>query len=109
MAKVVSWEYLLLRRAANQQQQAAQSMRALASSYGEFSNRLDLACTEAREIVLRSSELTERMAAQGAADRARSLAALEGGDLDAMIAERDRLLDSGQLVDLAEAGELPRP
>lgn len=92
MAKVVSWKSLLLRRAASQQHRAAKSMRALAASYGEFADRLDAACAAARDTVARSSERTERMAAQGAAERARSLAALEGGDLAEMIAERDRLL-----------------
>lgn len=92
MGTVVSWESLLLRRAASQQQRAAKSMRELAACYGEFSSRLDAACAAARDAVARSSESTERLAAHGAAERARSLAALAGGDLAEMIAERDRLL-----------------
>jgi hypothetical protein len=92
MAKVVRWESLLLRRAASQQQRAAKSMRDLASSYSEFSYRLNAACSAARDTVARSSARTERIAAEGAAERARSLAALEGGDMAEMIAERDRLL-----------------
>lgn len=92
MADVVSWECLLLRRAANQQIKAADSMRALAACYGEFSDRLTAACDAARESVCRSSDAADRIAAEGARERARSLATLEGGDLAEMIAERDRLL-----------------
>lgn len=99
MADLVSWEYLLLRRAASQQLKAADSMRKLAACYGAFSIRLTAACDAARDQVTRSSEVADRIAAEGARDRARSLAALDGGNLAEMIAERDRLLAARRELD----------
>lgn len=92
MAEVISCENFLLLRAAAEQLKAAHSMRELAAGYEALRNQVVEACDAARAIMDQSAALSGLQASAGAAERERSLKALEGGDLDEMIAERDRLM-----------------
>lgn len=94
MSTVTSCENFLLLRAAAEQLKAAATMRQLAAGYEALRVQVVEACDNARASMDRSAAQIGQQAAQGAAERARSLAALEGGSLDEMIAERDRLLVS---------------
>lgn len=93
MSNVVPTEHFLLRRAAAEQQRAADSMRNLVRAVGQFVDVVDQACEAAKvemaEALVRTNEAQRR----AAAERERSMAVLDAGDLDAMIAERDRLLE----------------
>lgn len=92
MSTVVSCENFLLLRVASEQLKAAAAMRQLASGYEALRIQVVEACDNARQIMDQSAAQSGLQAAQGAAERARSLAALEGGSLEEMVAERDRLL-----------------
>jgi len=92
MSNVVPCEHFLLRRVAAQQQRAAESMRDLVSAVEQFISVVDHACDEAKDELERALARTNALQLSGIAERRRTQAALEDGGLDAMIAERDRLL-----------------
>lgn len=92
MSKVVSCEHFLLRRVASEQQRAAESMRGLVRAVEEFITVVDRACIDAKGELERALARTSALQQSGVADRRRTQAALDDGGLDAMIAERDRLL-----------------
>jgi len=92
MSRLVTSEQFLLRRTAAEQQRVAQSMRGLVAAVGQFVEVVDQACLSAKtelETALRRTGDLQRI---GAEERERSMAALDHGGLDVMIAERDRLL-----------------
>lgn len=92
MSKVVPTEQFLLRRAAVEQQRAAESMRGLVRAVGQFVAVVDQACEAAKLEMNAALARTSAAQSAAAAERRRSMAVLDDGDLDAMIAERDRLL-----------------
>lgn len=92
MANVVPCEHFLLRRVAAEQQRAAQSMRGLVRAVDTFINVVDRACVDARGQLDQALARTSALREHTAAERQRTVAALEDGDLEVMIAERDRLL-----------------
>ncbi len=92
MSKVVPCEQFLLRRVAVEQQRAAHSMRSLVEAVGQFITVVDRACIDAKDELERALARTTALQQAGMDDRRRTQAALEDGGLDAMIAERDRLL-----------------
>lgn len=99
MSNVVPCEHFLLRRVAAEQQRAAQSMRDLVSAVEQFITVVDLACGEAKTELELALARTTALQQSGVAERRRTQAALEDGGLDAMIAERDRLLAGRRLAD----------
>lgn len=92
MSNVVSCEQFLLQRVANEQRRAADSMRDMVAAVGQFVTTVDHACGEARSELALALARTTALQEAGAAERERSLEALEDGSLDVMIAERDRLI-----------------
>lgn len=92
MTNVVPCEHFLLRRVAAEQQRAAESMRGLVRAVEEFISVVDQACVEAKDELERALARTSALQETGSAERRRTQAALDHGDLDALIAERDRLL-----------------
>ncbi|MCR6630513.1 MAG: hypothetical protein NVV74_10940 [Magnetospirillum sp.] len=96
MAKVVSCEQFLLRRVAAEQLRAAESMRDMVTAVEQFIEVVDQACAEARGELEQALARTNALQESGAAERRRSWEALENGGLEAMIAERDRLLAGRQ-------------
>lgn len=102
MADIVPCEQFLLRRVAQEQQRAAQSMRGLVEAVEEFITVVDLACVEAKDELERALARTAALRASGAAARERTEAALADGRLETMIAARDRLLADRQGIALTE-------
>lgn len=92
MAKIVPCEHFLLRRVALEQQRAAQSMRGLVDAVEQFITVVDQACVDAKNELEQALARTDALRRSGAAERSRTEAALADGRLEAMIAERDRLL-----------------
>lgn len=92
MADIVPCEHFLLRRVALEQQRAAQSMRGLVSAVEQFITVVDQACADAKGELERALARTDALRRTGADERTRTEAALADGRLEAMIAERDRLL-----------------
>lgn len=102
MANIVPCEHFLLRRVALEQQRAAQSMRGLVDAVDQFIAVVDQACVEAKDELERALARTDALRRSGADERSRTEAALADGRLEAMIAERDRLLAGRQGVYLTE-------
>lgn len=96
MAKIVPCEHFLLRRVALEQQRAADSMRDMVGAVEQFVSVVDRACVDARQELEQALARTDALRRLGAAERQRTEAALADGGLDAMIAERDRLLADRQ-------------
>lgn len=92
MSTVVPCEHFLLRRVAAEQQRAAESMRGLVRAVEEFITVVDQACVEAKDELDRALARTSALRQNTTAERDRTVAALEDGGLEVMIAERDRLL-----------------
>ena len=92
MSNVVPCEHFLLRRVASEQQRAAESMRGLVRAVEEFISVVDTACVEAKDELERALARTTALQESGSAERRRTQEALDNGDLDTLIAERDRLL-----------------
>ncbi len=92
MTNVVPCEHFLLRRVASEQQRAAESMRGLVRAVEEFISVVDTACVEAKDELERALARTTALQESGSAERRRTQEALDNGDLDTLIAERDRLL-----------------
>lgn len=92
MTNVVPCEHFLLRRVASEQQRAAKSMRGLVRAVEEFISVVDTACVEAKDELERALARTTALQESGSAERRRTQEALDNGDLDTLIAERDRLL-----------------
>lgn len=92
MAEIVPCEHFLLRRVALEQQRAAESMRDLVHAVGQFVTVVDQACVDAKDELERALARTNALRQSGADERRRTEAALADGGLEAMIAERDRLL-----------------
>lgn len=92
MAEIVTQEQFLLLRAAAEQQRAAESMRDLAQAVGQFVDVVDQACEDAKAEMAETLARTQASREQGEETRRRALAVLDRGDLDEMIAERDRLM-----------------
>jgi hypothetical protein len=96
MSNIVPTEQFLLRRAATEQQRAADSMRGLVRAVDQFVEVVDQACEQAKaemSAALARTNAAQRLAAD---ERQRAMAVLDEGDLEAMIAERDRLLAERQ-------------
>lgn len=105
MSNLVSCEQFLLRRAAAEQHRVADSMRGLVAAVGHFVELVDQACVHAKSELEEALARTGEAQRKGAADRRRTMAALDSGGLEDLIAERDRLM-----ADLArdrEARERP--
>lgn len=96
MAKIVPCEHFLLRRVAVEQQRAADSMRDLVGAVEQFITVVDRACVDAKQELEQALARTDALRRLGAAERRRTEEALADGGLDAMIAERDRLLAGRQ-------------
>ena len=92
MADLISSERFLLLRVAAEQRRAAESMRGLVSAVERFITVVDQACSEAKDELEAALARTAELQRAGAAERSRSLAALDHGGLEEMIAGRDRLL-----------------
>lgn len=98
MAKIVPCEHFLLRRVALEQQRAAESMRDMVGAVEQFVTVVDRACVDARQELEQALARTDALRRLGAAERRRTEAALADGGLEAMIAERDRLLADRQTL-----------
>jgi len=92
MSKLVPCEQFLLRRVAREQQRIAQSMRDLVEAVGQMITATDQACMEAKGELERALARTAALRQAGIDNCRRTQAVLENGGLEAMIAERDRLL-----------------
>lgn len=97
MSNVVPCEQFLLRRVASEQCRAAESMRGLVRAVQQFTAVVDQACSDAKDQLERALARTTALRQAGAAERCRAQAALDDGSLDALIAERDRLLARRQV------------
>lgn len=92
MGQIVPCEQFLLRRVAQEQQRAAQSMRGLVHAVQTFVSVVDQACVDAKGELELALARTSALRQRGAADRRMTEAAFADGGLDVLIAERDRLL-----------------
>lgn len=102
MSNLVPCEQFLLRRVASEQQRAAASMRGLVRAVEEFISVVDQACVDAKAELEQALARTSALQISGNADRRRTQAALDDGGLEAMIAERDRLLAARAAAPRAE-------
>lgn len=93
MGTVVTCERFLLLRAASQQMRAAKGMRELAGAIKHLETTVRTACDHASKIIDEASELSAQRAIATGEMRGRTLQALESGDIAAMEAERDRLME----------------
>ncbi len=91
-SKVVSHERFLMFRSAVELQRAAEGLRAMTAAFEHFNDVVDTACEEARASLIQAEETLAEQSGRAAKERSRTLGVLAEGDLDAMVAERDRLL-----------------
>jgi hypothetical protein len=91
-AKVISHERFLMFRSAVELQRAADGLRAMTEAFDRFNQVVDSACALARSSLIEAEATLSERSGRAAEERCRTLDILEQGDIDAMVAERDRLL-----------------
>jgi hypothetical protein len=95
--KIVSHERFLMYRSAAELQKAADGLRAMTRAFGHFSEVVDDACDEAKRSLTLAERTLVHRSEIAAEERTRTLDVLEEGDLDSMLAERERLLKAERL------------
>ncbi|CAA7611973.1 hypothetical protein MTBLM5_10256 [Magnetospirillum sp. LM-5] len=91
-AKIISHERFLMFRSAVELQRAADGLRAMTVAFDRFNQVVDSACEMARASLIEAEQTLSQRSGRAAEERNRTLDILEQGDIEAMIAERDRLL-----------------
>lgn len=91
MAKICSFNQFLLRRAAAADLKAAGVLKDMAGRAGQWCETIESACANAEEMLTAAIGRSSEAVAGSQQERQRTLSVLESGDLDRMIAERDRL------------------
>jgi hypothetical protein len=91
-AKVISHERFLMFRSAVELRRAADGLRAMTAAFDSFNQMVDSACVLARTALTEAEATLSERSGRAAEERLRTLDILEQGDIEAMVAERDRLL-----------------